>query len=142
MASGPGEKAEGAIGAVLKEPNGMLIEGATISERIGPVIDPHTAEYEALLRGLTLAKAHGVEYIAVFSDSRTVVNQVTERWDADDHLEDYAERASDALKSFADWQLSWIPRKMNQIADDQVDEAFGEPDASIERPFDSDPARE
>ena len=135
-ASAAGEKGEGAIGAVLKEPNGFEIEGAVVSRRIGLIPDPHTAEYEALLAGLDLAKDNGVEYLAVFSDSRTLVNQVNDLWDADDHLEDYADKTRSRLdKEFPGWQLSWIPRKWNQIADDQVDAAFDEP-VDIERPTD------
>ena len=46
----------GAIGALLKEPDGTAIPGAELSERIGPVESPTTAEYRALLRGLELAR--------------------------------------------------------------------------------------
>jgi ribonuclease HI len=69
-------EAEGAIGALLKEPNGQPIEGAELSRTIGRIPDPHSAEYQALLDGLELARGHTVDYIAVFSDSRTFVNQV------------------------------------------------------------------
>ena len=67
----PGGEMEGAIGALLKEPNGAAIPGAERSERIGFVEGPTTAEYQALLRGLELAREREVNYLAVFSDSRT-----------------------------------------------------------------------
>ena len=75
-ASAAGEMGDGAIGALLKEPNGTAIPGAELSERIGPVESPTTAEYRALLRGLELARERGVNYLAVFSDSRILVNQM------------------------------------------------------------------
>jgi ribonuclease HI len=59
-ASAAGEMGEGAIGALLKEPNGTAIPGAELSERIGPVEGPTTAEYRALLRGLELARERDV----------------------------------------------------------------------------------
>jgi Reverse transcriptase-like len=64
-ASRAGEKGDGVIGALLKEPNGTVIQGAEISERLkDPVAGPTTAEYKALLAGLKMAREdHHVEYI-------------------------------------------------------------------------------
>jgi ribonuclease HI len=45
--------AQGAIGVVLRDPDGHLI--AEISERIGPAINT-VAEYRALIEGLKLAR--------------------------------------------------------------------------------------
>jgi hypothetical protein len=53
--SAAGEEGEGAIGALLKEPNLSDIPGASVSERIDPVADPHCAEYHALMAGLKMA---------------------------------------------------------------------------------------
>lgn len=54
-ASAAGEMGEGAIAALLKEPNGTAVSGSSLSERIGPVESPTAAECQALLRGLELA---------------------------------------------------------------------------------------
>ena len=51
-ASAAGEMGDGAIGALLKEPNGTAIPGAELSERIGPVESPTTAEYQRFCAGL------------------------------------------------------------------------------------------
>ena len=59
-ASAAGETSDGAVGALLKEPNGTPIPGAEVSQRIGPVKSPTAAEYRALLRGLELARERGV----------------------------------------------------------------------------------
>ena len=85
-ASGVGEMGEGAIGALLKEPNGTAISGAELSERIGPVESPTAAEYRALLRGLELARERDVNYLAIFSDSRILVNQMNRLWNVGDNL--------------------------------------------------------
>jgi ribonuclease HI len=49
--------AEGAIGAVLKNSDNLLVEA--ISQSIGTVDDHHVAEFRALVEGLKMAKRHG-----------------------------------------------------------------------------------
>ena len=71
-------QAEGAIGVILQEPDcGAVL--ATVAEKVGPVGSPHEAEYHALIRGLKLAAEKRLPYIAAFSDSANVVNQITGR---------------------------------------------------------------
>ena len=124
-ASAAGETGEGAIGALLKEPNGTAIPGAELSEPIGPVESPTWAEYEALLRGLELARERDVEYLAVFSDSRNLVNQINGLWNAGDDLAKLRDEAVEALRNFKGTQVSWIPRNWNAEADALVSKAFG-----------------
>ncbi len=119
-----GEMSEGAIGALLKEPNGTIIPGAELSERIGPVEGPTTAEYRALLRGLELARERNVNYLAVFSDSRNLVNQMNRLWNAGENLVKLREEAEEALRSFKDTQVSWVPRNWNKEAHTLVENAF------------------
>jgi ribonuclease HI len=72
-------QAEGAIGVILQEPDcGAVL--ARVAEKVGPVGSPHEAEYRALIRGLKLAAEKRLPYIAAFSDSANVVNQITGRW--------------------------------------------------------------
>jgi ribonuclease H / adenosylcobalamin/alpha-ribazole phosphatase len=123
-ASAAGEM-EGAIGALLKEPNGTAIPGAELSEHIGPVKGPTTAEYGALLRGLELARERGVNYLAVFSDSRNLVNQMNGLWNADDDLAKLRADAEEALTNFKSTQVSWIPRNWNKEADALANKALG-----------------
>ena len=124
-ASAAGEMGDGAIGALLKEPNGTAIPGAELSERIGPVESPTTAEYRALLRGLELARERGVNYLAVFSDSRILVNQMNRLWNAGDNLAKLRDEAEEVLRKFKGTQVSWIPRHWNEEADALVNKAFG-----------------
>src|SRR3954468_3821245 len=65
--------AQGAIGGVLRDPDGQLIE--EISKPIGPAINP-VAEYRALIEGLKLARSRGIQRIRVFLASELVGDQV------------------------------------------------------------------
>ena len=49
--------AQGAIGVVLKDPDGHLVD--EISKPIGPAINT-VAEYRALIEGLKLARSHRI----------------------------------------------------------------------------------
>jgi ribonuclease HI len=120
-------QAEGAIGVILQEPDcGAVL--ARVAEKVGPVGSPHEAEYRALIRGLKLAAEKRLPYIAAFSDSANVVNQITGRWNKNERATELYEEVQGALKPFKAWQLSWVPRGMNQDADKLVDQAFkGEP---------------
>jgi ribonuclease HI len=120
-------QAEGAIGVILQEPDcGPVL--ATITEKVGPVGSPHEAEYHALIRGLKLAAEKQLPYVAAFSDSANVVNQLTRGWSKNQRATELCEEVEEALESFKTWQLSWLPREMNKEADKLVDQAFnGEP---------------
>ena len=120
-------------GALLKEPNGTAIPGAELSERIGPVESPTAAEYRALLRGLELARERGVNYLAVFSDSRILVNQMNRLWNAGDNLAKLRDEAEGALRNLKGTQISWIPRNWNEEADALVNRAFGSKTTEIIR---------
>ena len=97
---------------------------AELSERIGPVESPTTAEYRALLRGLELARERDVNYLAVFSDSRNLVNQMNRLWNAGDNLAKLRDEAEEALRDFKGWQVSWVPRIWNKEADALANKAL------------------
>jgi ribonuclease HI len=120
-------QAEGAIGVILQEPDcGAVL--ATVAEKVGRVGSPHEAEYRALIRGLKLATEKRLPYVAVFSDSANVVNQITRGWNKNERATELHEEVEEALEPFKGWHLSWVPREMNRDADKLVDQAFkGEP---------------
>lgn len=114
-----GEQATGAFSYVLCRPNGdELQDGRKHGPLHPPVPDSTSAEYEAALAGLHDAKTRHIPYIAVFTDSRNVVNQLSGRFDARGDLARYKTDLVAALKAFSDWQVSWIPRKWNKAHDD------------------------
>ena len=120
-------QAEGAIGVIPQEPEcGPVL--ATVAEKVGPVGSPQEAEYHALIRGLKLAAEKRLPYVAAFSDSANVVNQITGRWNKNERATELYGQVEQALEPVKTWQLSWVPREMNRDADKLVDRAFkGEP---------------
>jgi hypothetical protein len=80
---------------------------ATVAEKVGPVGSPHEAEYQALIRGLKLAAEKRLRYVAAFSDSANVVNQITRGWNKNERATELYKEAKEALKPFKTWQLSW-----------------------------------
>ena|SRR5437899_1578751 len=95
-----------------------------VSRAIEPVPDPHTAEYKALLAGIELARQNGINALAVFSDSRILVNQVNKLWKRRRHLKKLCLEAQEALKPFKAFQVSWIHREWNKRAHELASEAL------------------
>jgi ribonuclease HI len=111
----PDNPAQGAIGFVLRDPDGHLI--AEISERIGPAINT-VAEYRALIEGLKLARGRGIQRIRVFLDSELVVDQVNGRARVGkEHIRPLHAEACSLLQEFPNIRVSWVPRKWNAEAD-------------------------
>lgn len=107
--------AQGAIGVVLRDPDGHLI--AEISERIGPAINT-VAEYRALIEGLKLARSRGIHRIRVFLDSELVVDQLNGRATVrKEHIRPLHAEACSLLQEFPNIRISWVPRKWNAEAD-------------------------
>src|SRR4051812_3856819 len=101
------DPAEGAIGVVLRDPDGRLV--GEISERIGPAINTH-AEYRALIEGLKLAHARGIPRLRVFLDSELVVDQVSGRAKVSkEHLGALHAEACSLLQEFPNVRISWVP---------------------------------
>ena len=117
-APGPPTPAQGAIGVVLRDPNGRPIEGIEdISKPIGPAINT-VAEYRALIEGLELARRCGITRIRVFLDSELVVDQVNGRAKVrKEHIRPLHTEACSLRQEFPDIRISWVPRKWNVEAD-------------------------
>lgn len=114
--------AEGAIGVVLRDPHGRTVD--EISEPIGPAINT-VAEYQALIRGLNLARSHGIERLRVYLDSELVVDQVNGRARVGkEHLRPLHEEACSLLAVFPNVRVSWVPRKWNSEADALASQAL------------------
>jgi ribonuclease HI len=107
--------AQGAIGVVLMNPDGQLIE--EVSKPIGPAINT-VAEYQALIEGLKLVRGRGIQRIRVFLDSELVVDQVNGRAKvAKEHIRPLHAEACSLVQEFPNIRISWIPRKWNAEAD-------------------------
>lgn len=77
----------GGIGIVLKSPEGDRLEYAA---RLQYQTTNNEAKYEALLKGLELAKSLGAESLTIRGDSQLVINQVNGMCDAkEDRMKKY-----------------------------------------------------
>jgi ribonuclease HI len=76
------------------------------------------AEYEALLLGLNAAKAKGIRKLQVFGDADLIIQQVNKSFQAKHvRLKAYRDEVLEAIKSFADFKITFVPRAMNEVAD-------------------------
>ena len=119
----PGEPlSHAAIGALLR--TRRLVTVDQISKAIGPATH-NVAEYQALIEGLMLARAHGIERIRVYTDSELVVDQVNGVSAVRQaHLHELHEVASGLRAGFESFRISWVPREWNAEADQLVRDAL------------------
>jgi len=116
-----GNPGPAAIAWVVVTSDGIVEEG---SERIGEATN-NQAEYEALVRALTVAKEFGFDEVDVRGDSELVVKQVRGEYDTNDP--ELRERRVDVLElldSFDRWSLAHVPREINDRADSLANEAL------------------
>ena len=121
----PGDAlSQAAIGALLR--TRRLVNVAQISKAIGPATH-NVAEYQALIEGLMLARAHGIEHIRVYSDSELVVDQVNGASAVKQpHLQELHEQVCDLRAGFKTFRIGWVPREWNLEADQLVRDALAE----------------
>ena len=108
-----GNPGESGIGAVL------LLEGKTyeISEHIGTATN-NIAEYTALLKGLSMARALKIERLKIFLDSELIVKQIQGSYKVkNEKLKALFQEALSHLKSFKAYTICHIPREQNKRAD-------------------------
>jgi len=114
-----GNPGPAAIAAVLLDRAGAVVE-----QRAVPIghATAATAEYRALLLGLELAAAHGVDALDVCSDSQLAIAGVRGSGPAEPDLAALAALVRAAAGQFADVGWRWHPRTENRVADDLVRE--------------------
>lgn len=97
-------------------------------DQISKPIEPAThnvAEYQGLIEGLTLARDHGVQHIRVYMDSELVVDQINgDSAVKEARLIELHEAATTLRTLFESFRISWVPRKMNEEADQLVNDAL------------------
>ena len=81
-------------------------------------------EYEALLKGLELAKSIGAKTILILGDSQLVMGQVNGMCEAkEERMKKYLEKVLQLVKKFKKINFVQIPRKENVEADALAKEA-------------------
>ena len=82
-------------------------------------------EYEALLKGLELAKSMEARSILILGDSQLVMGQINETYEAkEEWMEKYLEKVLRLVKKFKEINFVQIPREENMEADVLAKEAL------------------
>jgi ribonuclease HI len=115
-----GNPGPAAIGWVVVTSDGIVAEGG---DRIGRATN-NRAEYEALIRALEVARDYGFDEVDVRGDSELIVRQVRGEYDANDpDLRERRVRAREVLAAFDAWSIEHVPREINELANDALDDA-------------------
>ncbi|UPV99359.1 ribonuclease HI family protein [Halorussus gelatinilyticus] len=116
-----GNPGPASVGWVVVTSDGIAAEG---SGTIGRATN-NQAEYEALIRVLRAARDYGFDTVEVKGDSQLIVKQVTGAWNTNDpELRERRVTVRELLTEFDDWELSHVPREINERADKLANEAL------------------
>ena len=111
----------GGIGVVLKSPETDTLKRKV---RMHYQTTNNEAEYEALLKGLELAKLLGTELVLVQGDSQLVIGQVNGTCKAkDERMKKYLNKMRRLIRKFSEAHFVQIPREENIEADTLAKEA-------------------
>ncbi|HEX4729645.1 MAG TPA: ribonuclease HI family protein [Solirubrobacterales bacterium] len=117
-----GNPGPAAIGVVVRDADGTVVE--SVGETIGRQTN-NVAEYQALLRGIELAAAHGATEVELIGDSELVVRQIEGRYKVKNAaMKDLHAEAKKALAKFDSWSIRHVKRAQNADADKLVNEAL------------------
>lgn len=104
------------VGVVLVDPEGKVVD--ELAKGIGWATN-NVAEYQALIEGLQLARAHGVDRLAVFSDSTLMVEQMKGKWKVKHAgLQPLFAQAGKLAKQIGSVRYVAVPRERNRRADE------------------------
>jgi ribonuclease HI len=117
-----GNPGPAAIGVVVRNDDGAVVEA--VGETIGRQTN-NVAEYQALLRGLELASAHGATEVELIGDSELVVRQIEGRYKVkNEAMKGLHAEAKALLAKFDNWSIRHVKRAQNADADRLVNEAL------------------
>lgn len=116
-----GNPGPAAIGWVIVTDDGIVGEGG---EHIGETTN-NRAEYDALVRALSVAADYGFDVVELRGDSELVVKQVTGEWETNHPaLRERRVRVRELLERFDSWSVTHVPREINERADARANEAL------------------
>ena len=106
------------VGLVLMSPEKVVNEK---SLRLDFSATNNEAEYETLLEGMAMIQRMGGKSIKLFSDSRIVVGQVKEEFEAkDERMQGYLSQVKCMQSKFDSFDLLHVPRNGNAHTDSLV----------------------
>jgi formyltetrahydrofolate-dependent phosphoribosylglycinamide formyltransferase len=90
-----------------------------------PAATNNIAEYTALANALEKAKSLGAGTLKIFSDSELMVKQLKGDYKVkNDNIRQLFKQCLDKLSEFQSWQINYIPREKNKLADKLVNRAI------------------
>ncbi|WP_293770659.1 bifunctional RNase H/acid phosphatase [uncultured Corynebacterium sp.] len=97
-------------------------DGITVLREIAYVVGTgstnNVAEYHGLLRGLEAARDLGATDVEVHMDSKLVVEQISGRWKIKHpDMQKLALEAQSIIRGFDSFEIGWVPRAQNKVAD-------------------------
>ncbi|XP_065621651.1 uncharacterized protein LOC136064172 [Quercus suber] len=111
----------GEVGVVLQSPEGDKLKHKV---RLQYQTTNNEAEYEALLKGIELAKSVEAESLLVLGDSQLIIGQVNGVFEAkEERMRKYLNRVMHLVKKFEEVKFVQIPREENMEADALAKEA-------------------
>lgn len=98
-------------------------DGTSSCGGLVPGTTSNVAEYTALTMAIHDAlhrfRDNGDSHVVFRGDSKLVVEQVTGRWKVNvPHLRRLVNQAQMLLDGLPSWELTWVPRAQNSLADD------------------------
>ena len=116
-----GNPGPAAIGWLIVTGDGIVAEGG---ETIGRATN-NLAEYEALIAALEAAGDYGYDEVHVRGDSELIVKQVRGEYDTNNpELREKRVTVRELLRAFDEWTLEYVPREVNERADELANEAL------------------
>jgi ribonuclease HI len=117
-----GNPGPAAIGVVVSDGDGVVLR--EVAETIG-VATNNVAEYRALLRGASEARALGASEVEFVNDSELVAKQLTGAYKVKHPaMKELFVAAREALRRFDRWSIRTVPRAQNAHADELVNAAL------------------
>ena len=111
----------GGIGVVMQSPEGDMLK---YKIRLQYQATNNEVEYEALHKGLELAKSVKAKSILVLGDSQLIIGQINGTYEAKEgQMKKYLEKVLHLVKKFKEANFVQIPREENVEADTLVKEA-------------------
>ena len=105
----------GGIGVVLKSPEADKLKHKV---HLHYQTTNNKAEYEALLKGLELAKSLGAESVLVQGNSQLVMGQMNGTYEAkEEQMKRYLNKVRRLIKKFSEAHFVQVPREENMEAD-------------------------
>lgn len=116
-----GNPGPAAVGWVIATDDGIVDEG---SRRIGHATN-NQAEYHALIAALEAATAFGFHEVTVHGDAELVVKQLRGEYAVrNPTLRELRVNVGELLEAFESWEITHVPRELNERADRLANEAL------------------